>query len=140
MPPLTSEPQGLNTAVVLVVEDNELILTTAVDLVTTNGFQGVGATSADEAIAILEARSDIRLVFTDVEMPGTIDGLKLAHYIRNRWPPIHLIIASGRTFLEESQLPIGSSFFSKPYDNNAIVEEMTRILFAIDERRVGAKN
>jgi CheY-like chemotaxis protein len=96
MPPLTSEPQGLSTAVVLVVEDNPLILMTALDLVTTIGFEGVGAASADEAIAILEARSDIRLVFTDVEMPGTIDGLKLAHYIRDRWPPIHLIVASGK--------------------------------------------
>ena len=137
MPPLTSEPQGLSTAVVLVVEDNPLILMTALDLITTTGFEGVGAASADEAIAILEARSDIRLVFTDVEMPGTIDGLKLAHYIRNRWPPIHLIIASGRTMLEESQLPIGSSFFSKPYDNNSIVEEMTRMLAAVDCRGVG---
>ena len=137
MPTLTSEPQGLSTAVVLVVEDNPLILMTALDLITTTGFEGVGAASADEAIAILEARSDIRLVFTDVEMPGTIDGLKLAHYIRNRWPPIHLIIASGRTMLEESQLPIGSSFFSKPYDNNSIVEEMTRMLAAVDCRRVG---
>ena len=132
MLPLTSEPQGLSTAVVLVVEDSPLILMTALDLVTTAGFEGVGAASADEAIAILEARSDIRLVFTDVEMPGSIDGLKLAHYIRNRWPPIHLIVASGRTILEESQLPIGSSFFSKPYDHNTIVEKMTRMLVAID--------
>ena len=132
MPPFTSEPQGLSTAVVLVVEDNPLILMTALDLVTTIGFEGVGAASADEAIAILEARSDIRLVFTDVEMPGTINGLKLAHYIRDRWPPIHLIVASGKAILEESQIPIGASFFSKPYDNNRIVEEMTRMLAAID--------
>ena len=118
----------LRAAVVLVVEDSPLILMNAVDLVTNAGFEGVGAASADEAIAILEARADIRLVFTDVEMPGTIDGLKLAHYIRNRWPPIHLIVASGRVIQEESQLPTGSRFFSKPYDNNTIVEEMTRML------------
>ena len=132
MPTLTYEPQGLSIAVVLVVEDNPLILMAALDLVTTTGFEGVGAASADEAIAILEARSDIRLVFTDIEMPGTIDGLKLAHHIRNRWPPIHLIVASGRTILEESQLPTGSKFFSKPYDNNTIVEEMSRMLAAIE--------
>ena len=87
---------SLSTAVVLVVEDNALIRMNALDLVRSAGFEGVGAASADEAIAILEARSDIRLVFTDVEMPGTIDGVKLAHYIRNRWPPIHLIVASGK--------------------------------------------
>ena len=126
---------SLSDAVVLVVEDNPLILMSALDLVTTAGFKGVGAASADEAIGILEARADIRLVFTDVEMPGTIDGLKLAHYIRERWPPIHLIVASGRSILEESQLPAGSRFFSKPYDDNTIVEEMNRILVAIDANK-----
>lgn len=119
---------SLSSAVVLVVEDNPLILTIALELVTTAGFEGVGAASADEAIAILEARADVRLVFTDVEMPGTIDGVKLAHYIRNRWPPIHLIVVSGRVIQEESQLPTGSRFFSKPYDAYAIVKEMTRML------------
>lgn len=122
----------LSDAVVLVVEDNPLILMGALDLVRTAGFEGVGAASADEAIRILEARADIRLVFTDVEMPGTIDGVKLAHYIRDRWPPIHLILASGKAILEESRLPAGSKFFSKPYDDNTIVEEMTKMLGAID--------
>ena len=123
---------SLSDAVVLVVEDNPLILMSALDLVRTAGFEGVGAASADEAIAILEARADIHLVFTDVQMPGTMDGVKLAHYIRGRWPPIHLIVASGRSIMEESQLPAGSRFFSKPYDENTIVEEMTRMLVAID--------
>jgi len=123
---------SLSGAVVLVVEDNPLILMSALDLVTTAGFEAVGAANADEAIAILQTREDIRLVFTDVEMPGTIDGVKLAHYIRERWPPIHLIVASGKSVLEENQLPAGSRFFSKPYDDNTIVEEMTRMLVAID--------
>jgi len=123
---------SLSTAVVLVVEDSPLILMCALDLVTTAGFEGVGAANADEAIAILEARADIHLVFTDVEMPGTIDGVKLAHHIRNRWPPIHLIVASGRTILEESQLPSGAKFFSKPYDNDTIVQEMHTMLAAVD--------
>ena len=123
---------SLNYAVVLVVEDSPIILMSALDLVETAGFEAVGAASADEAIAILEARTDICLVFTDVEMPGTIDGLKLAHYIRDRWPPIHLIVASGRSIPEESQLPVGSKFFPKPYDDNIIVQEITRMLVAID--------
>jgi CheY-like chemotaxis protein len=120
---------SVTTAVILVVEDSPLILMSALDLVTTAGFEGIGAASADEAIAILEARADIRLVFT--EMPGTIDGVKLAHHIRNRWPPIHLIVASGRTILDESQLPTGSKLFCKPYDNNSIVEEMVRMLAVV---------
>ena len=128
---------SLSTAVVLVVEDNALIRMNALDLVRSAGFEGVGATSADEAIAILEARADIRLVFTDVEMPGTIDGVKLAHYIRNRWPPIHLIVASGKAIRDESQLPTGSRFFSKPYDSNTIVKEMTRMLAAIEADGLG---
>lgn len=79
---------SLSDAVVLVVEDSPIIRESALEIVRTAGFQGVGARSADEAIGILEARADIRLVFTDVEMPGTIDGVKLAHYIRDRWPQI----------------------------------------------------
>ena len=128
---------SLSTAVVLVVEDSPLILMGALDLVASAGFEGIGATSADEAIAILEVRADIHLVFTDVEMPGSIDGVKLAHYIRNRWPPIRLIVASGRTILEENQLPTGSKFFSKPYDNDTIVKEMSRMLAAIDADQSG---
>jgi CheY-like chemotaxis protein len=126
---------AVSDAVVLVVEDNPLILMSALDLVATAGFEAVGAANADEAISILETRADIRLVFTDVEMPGTIDGVKLAHYIRERWPPIYLIVASGRAILEESQLPAGSRFFSKPYDDHTIVEEMTRMLVAIDANK-----
>jgi DNA-binding NtrC family response regulator len=130
--PLFEAAMLLSDAVVLVVEDSPVILLSAVELVTTAGFASVGAENADEAIAILEARSDIGLVFTDVEMPGTMDGVKLAHYIRERWPPIHLIVASGRTIVEEGQLPARSRFFSKPYDHNAIVGEITRMLVAGD--------
>jgi two-component system, response regulator PdtaR len=72
-------------------------------------------------------------------MPGTIDGVKLAHYIRDRWPPIHLIVVSGQVIQEESQLPTGAKFFSKPYDNNTIVEEMSRMLAAIDVNESGHK-
>ncbi len=118
----------LSNAVVLVVEDHPLIRLNALELVCTAGFEGVGATNADEAIRILEARPDIRLVFTDVEMPGTMDGLKLVHYIRGRWPAVHLIVASGRAIIEESQLPSGSKFFTKPYSDHNIIEAMTRML------------
>ena len=130
VPVKTATP--LSVAVVLVVEDSPIILMNALELVTSGGFEGVGAAGADEAIAILEARTDIRLVFTDVEMPGTIDGVKLAHYIRHRWPPIHLIVASGRAIQRESQLPTGVQFFPKPYDNDAIVQAMSRMLAVID--------
>ncbi|MBT1159351.1 response regulator [Aminobacter anthyllidis] len=115
-------------AVVLVVEDSPLIRMGAVDLVLSAGYEALEARDADEAILILESRSDIDLVFTDVQMPGTMDGIKLSHYIRERWPPVKLIVASGATILEESNLPMGSRFFSKPYDDHTIKDAMARLL------------
>jgi CheY-like chemotaxis protein len=115
-------------AVVLVVEDNTIIRMGAVDLVQSAGYEALEARDADEAIRILESRGDIDLVFTDVQMPGTMDGIKLSHYIRDRWPPVKLIVASGAAILEESSLPTGSRFFSKPYDENSITDAMARLL------------
>ncbi|MBC7476861.1 MAG: response regulator [Pseudorhodobacter sp.] len=117
-------------AVVLVVEDTALIRMGAVDIVEAAGYEALEAGDADEAIRILEARDDIDLVFTDVQMPGTMDGIKLAHYIRDRWPPVRLMVASGLAILTESSLPVGSQFFSKPYADHAITEAMARILAA----------
>lgn len=115
-------------AVVLVVEDNAIVRMGAVDLVLSAGYEALEATDADTAIRILESRSDIDLVFTDVQMPGTMDGLKLSHYIRDRWPPVKLIVASGDAILEESSLPGGSRFFAKPYDSHTITDAMARLL------------
>jgi CheY-like chemotaxis protein len=103
-----------SSTVVLVVEDHPLIRMGALDLVASAGFEALQARDADEAIQILEARADIRLVFTDVEMPGTMDGLKLVHYIRGRWPAVLLLVASGKTIVEESHLPTGARFFPNP--------------------------
>ena len=69
---------------VLVVEDEMLLRLRAVDIVEDAGFTALEAVNADEALSILELRSDISLLFTDIQMPGTMDGLKLAHYIRHR--------------------------------------------------------
>lgn len=115
-------------AVVLVVEDSLLIRMGAIDLVVNAGYEALEAADADEAIRIMESRADIDLVFTDVQMPGTMDGIKLSHYIHNRWPPVKLIVASGREIIEESSLPVGSKFFPKPYDDHAIVDAMARLL------------
>jgi len=109
---------------VLVVEDELLIRLNAVQMIEEAGFEAIEAANADEAIRILESRSDIRIVFTDVQMPGSIDGLKLAHAVRNRWPPIKLIVTSGHVAVDESALPAGGRFFSKPYQPS----EITRTL------------
>ena len=100
----------------------------AVDLVMSEGYEVLEASDADEAILVLETRNDIDLVLTDVQMPGTMDGVKLSHYIRNRWPPVKLIVVSGAAILEEDSLPGGSRFFSKPYDDHTITEAIARLL------------
>jgi CheY-like chemotaxis protein len=114
--------------VILVVEDHSIIRMCAVELIKEAGFEALEARCADEAISILESRMDVKLVFTDVEMPGTMDGLKLAHYIRNRWPPIKILAASGRTIIHENQFPEGARFFAKPYEDRSIVAAIIDLL------------
>ncbi|MGA8228281.1 MAG: response regulator, partial [Xanthobacteraceae bacterium] len=83
----------------------------AVSLVADAGFDTVEASNADEAIAILEARKDIRIVFTDINMPGSMDGLRLAHAIRRRWTPIELILTSGDFKVVRRNCPGVAGFF-----------------------------
>lgn len=116
--------------VVLVVEDEALIRLSTLQIVEDAGYEALEAKNADEAITLLEVRSDMRLVFTDVHMPGTMDGLRLVAYIRERWPPVRLIVASGVAVVSESELPVGTSFFRKPYLEDAIIDEMKRLLTA----------
>src|SRR5580658_7867150 len=108
------------TPSILIVEDEPLVRLCAVDTVAAAGFDVIEAASADDAIRILESRSDIRVVFTDIQMPGSMDGLKLAHAVRNRWPPIKVIVTSGRELVTEYDLPEGGRFFAKPYDPTEI--------------------
>ena len=100
----------------LIVEDEPLIRIGAVKIIEDAGFEVIEAASADEAIRILEFRSDVRVVFTDIHMPGSMDGLKLAHAVRNRWPPIKIIVTSGHELIAEQELPEGGRFFAKPYN------------------------
>jgi len=114
--------------VVLVVEDEPLMLVDAVDLVTEAGFEAIGAKNADEAIRILESRDDIRIVFTDVNMPGSMDGIKLAHAVRHRWPPIEIIVTSGLTLANVQELlPERGIFFPKPYTPAQVVNALNRL-------------
>lgn len=110
--------------VVLVVEDEPFIRMNAVAMIEEAGYDVVEASNANEAIAILEARTDIRIVFTDVEMPGSMDGLKLARHIRKRWPPIQLIVTSGRYRIDDADLPLRGKFVPKPYDFDRLFNVM----------------
>ena len=100
--------------VVLVVEDEILVRVTALAIIEESGFEAIAAGKADEAICALETRSDIRVVFTDVQMPGPMDGLKLAQVVRDRWPPVALLVTSGKTPVTASDLPRGARFLPKP--------------------------
>jgi CheY-like chemotaxis protein len=101
--------------VVLIVEDEFLLRMDAVDMIAAAGFEVVEAANADRAIEILEARSDITVIFTDIQMPGSMDGLKLARAVRGRWPPIKIVATSGHVHVREADLPEGGRFLSKPY-------------------------
>src|SRR6266436_7820144 len=103
-------------AVVLVVEDEMLLRMRAVDMVEDAGFTSVEAVNADEAVAILESRSDIALLLTDIQMPGSMDGLKLAHAVHERWPAIRIILVSGQLMPVSIDIPADSRFFGKPLE------------------------
>jgi CheY-like chemotaxis protein len=101
--------------VVLIVEDEFLLRMDAVDMIAGAGFEVLEAANADEAIDILESRRDITVVFTDIQMPGSMDGLKLARAVRGRWPPIKIVATSGHLDVRETDLPEGGRFLPKPY-------------------------
>jgi CheY-like chemotaxis protein len=112
--------QAAKRALILIVEDELLIRQDAVDMIEAAGFEVVQAGNADEAIKILEARSDIQLVFTDIQMPGSMDGLRLAAAVRGRWPPIKIVATSGHYALRDGELPEGSVFMQKPYNSATV--------------------
>ncbi len=110
--------------VVLVVEDEMLLRMRAVDMVEDAGYTSVEAVDADEAVEILESRSDIALLFTDIQMPGSMDGLKLAHAVHERWPPIKIILVSGKLKLSKIDIPPDSRFFGKPLEAMEMIAEI----------------
>ena len=117
--------------VVLIVEDEFLIRLHAAQIVEEAEFDVVEASNADEAIAILEARSDITVLFTDIQMPGSMDGLKLAAAVKGRWPPIKIVATSGLVNVRPDDLPEGGRFIPKPYNPTqltATLQELTAIL------------
>lgn len=112
---------------ILIVDDEPLILVGLAMQVADWGYNVVEASSADEAVAVLERQPDIRLVVTDVDMPGKMDGLHLARFVRERWPPVGLIVISGKSLVGEGQLPPRSRFFEKPVREQSLrkaIEEL----------------
>ncbi|KRE13883.1 hypothetical protein ASE63_17905 [Bosea sp. Root381] len=110
--------------VVLVVEDEPLLRMDAIDFIEEAGFEALEAAHADDAIAILKSRQDVAVVFTDIEMPGSMDGIKLAHVIRTGWPPIVIVVASGRVVPALGVLPDNVRFLPKPYRPAEVIEAL----------------
>lgn len=111
--------------VVLIVEDEAIIRVGAAALVEDLECEFFEASNADEAIALLEQHPQITIVFTDIQMAGSMDGLELAAYARRRWPPLKFIIVSGNHVATAIEMPEGARFFPKPY-NAATIGEAIR--------------
>ena len=92
------------------------------------GFEVFEAANADEAISILETNDAIQVMFTDIDMPGSMDGLKLSAAVRNRWPPVRIVVTSGHRVVTRTDLPEGSLFYPKPYDHAAITTSLRDFL------------
>jgi len=113
---------------ILFVEDEALIRLVGVDMLEDEGFEVIEAGTADEAIAILEAEPKVRLVFSDVQMPGSMDGLALAEVVHARWQHVRLILTSGHCSLKDGDLPDEGRFVPKPYRREAVLGEINDLL------------
>jgi CheY-like chemotaxis protein len=111
-------------AVVLIVEDEMMLRMRAVDMVEDAGYTPLEAMDAAEAVAILESRSDVALICTDIQMPGQMDGVGLAHAVHERWPAIKIIVVSGQLRLQNLDLPPHSRFLGKPLNAGEVIAEM----------------
>jgi len=114
--------------IVLVVEDEMVLRMRAVDIVEDAGFVPIEAISADQALQILESRDDISLLFTDIQMPGSMDGLKLAHATHARWPHIKIILVSGQIAVTDADKPEDSRFFPKPLEIEQMIVEIQEMV------------
>ena len=106
------------------MEDEPLLRLFAVEMIEDAGFDTIEAANATEAVAILEGRPDIRVVFSDVDMPHGMDGIRLAACIRHRWPPIRIILTSGKPLPGRAHIPAETVFFPRPFRQDKVVEAL----------------
>lgn len=117
-------PKAEDQPIVLVVEDEMVLRMRALDIVEDAGFFPIEAANADQALAILESRDDISLLFTDIQMSGSMDGLMLAHAVHSRWPHIKIILVSGQVAVSDADKPVDSRFFRKPVEIDQMIGEL----------------
>lgn len=117
----------MSQTTVLVIEDEPLIRMTVADDLHDVGFNVLEAGNAEEALTLLRQDPTIGAIFTDIDMPGQLDGLMLSWIVRDRWPPVKIVITSGHRSVAVTEMPQGALFFPKPYAHNAIIEALTRL-------------
>jgi CheY-like chemotaxis protein len=127
LPPMNSESI---VPVILVVEDEALVRLAAVGILEDAGFRMIEAGNSDQALELLAADSDVQLLFTDVNMPGTIDGLALARQVHVRWPHIGIMVVSANRVPQPEELPAGSRFEQKPYCFASVVRHARELTSA----------
>ena len=115
-------------AAILVVEDEALIRIWAADLLEEDGFSVLEAKDADAALKVLEARPDVKLLLTDVQMPGSLNGMELASEVHARWPHILLVITSGRDRPARAEIPDDGRFVAKPYSAEELLVQVKDLL------------
>jgi CheY-like chemotaxis protein len=116
--------------VILIVEDEALVRLSAAGMLVDAGFRTIEAANSDEALELLNAGSDVQLLFTDVKMPGTIDGVSLARQVRARWPHIGIMVTSSRSMSRFDELPSGSRFEQKPYSPATVIRHARELTSA----------
>jgi CheY-like chemotaxis protein len=124
---IMNAPNPTTRMCVLVVEDETLVRIFAADFLEEAGFKVFEAVNADEAITVLEARCDVQAVITDIEMPGSMNGLALATFIHNRWPSIGVVVTSGRARPGADDLPKAASFLAKPYLPEVVIQTIQQV-------------
>ena len=116
-----------NPLVILLVEDEVLVRMVAADVLEDAGFTVLESTNAEETLRLLETRPDVQVLFTDVNMPGALDGLGLAQAVHERSPEVGILIGSGRIRPSPAELPLGARFIAKPYAPSALTDAVRAV-------------
>jgi CheY-like chemotaxis protein len=124
---------------ILVAEDNELLRLTTSELLDDHGYTVVEARSAEEALELMEKRKDIRLLFTDIQMPPGCDGLELAREVHNRWPKVLLVITSGQVQPNRADIADHGLFIRKPYLARDLLHKIDDLIEK-DEKKTNLQN
>ena len=114
----------MNSAVVLVVDDEPLIRLSVVDALQEEGLQALDASAADEALKVLLAGTDVSVLLTDVKMPGTMDGLDLVNHVATCWPNIAIIVMSGHAYADDPRIPASATFLPKPFSLTQLAKDI----------------